>query len=182
MRQQGGGHLHKGHAAHVASSSKTSDVSDHTAAQGKQHGFAVAGLTQQHVKNQLQTFPGFVGLAIGQCAYMHFGVMRLQGGLQLRQIQRRHGVVGDDQGRRRFGQVSPSIRVGHESRRDADVITAVTQTNVHQASLGVVGNEAHAVGVSMGSRPASSSWLMIMVTMVGMRGRLVSMTKWAAAW
>ena len=113
---------------------------------------------------------------------MHFGVMRLQGGLQLRQIQRRHGVVGDDQGRRRFGQVSPSIRVGHEFRRDADVITAVTQTNVHQASLGVVGNEAHAVGVSMGSKPASSSWLMIMVTMVGMRGRLVSMTKWAAAW
>ena len=84
--------------------------------------------------------------------------------------------------RRRFGQVSPSIRVGHESGRDANVITAVTQTNVHLASLGVVGNEAHAVGVSMGSKPASSSWLMIMVTMVGMRGRLVSMTKWAAAW
>ena len=59
---------------------------------------------------------------------------------------------------------------------NGDVVTALAEVYMYVFSV------RHGAAVSMGSKPASSSWVTIIVTMVGMRGRLVSMTKCAAAW
>ena len=46
LRQQGGRHLHKGHAAHKAGRRKARHIAHHTTAQRKQHGFAIGTALQ----------------------------------------------------------------------------------------------------------------------------------------
>ena len=102
--------------------------------------------------------------------------MRCQNLLQARQIQRRHRVVGDDERSACFGQTLPRRGVIKQTGANGDVVTALAEVYVYVFSV------RHGAAVSIGSKPASSSWVTIIVTMVGMRGRLVSMTKCAAAW
>ena len=98
LRQQRGRNLHKRHAAHIAGGGKAGHVTNHAAAQGKQHGFAVTAVAQQVVKNLVQRGPVLERLAIGQHHLAHLGVVRGQGRLQLGGIQRGHRGVGDYHG------------------------------------------------------------------------------------
>ena len=114
LRQQRGGHLYERHAAHVTGGGKTRHVAHHAAAQGKQHGLAVAAVFKQRIKNQLQRGPVFINFAVGQRHLQHLGKVRLQRLHQWCRIQRGYGRIGHDQRRCGFGQVLVSERIGQQ--------------------------------------------------------------------
>ena len=66
LRQQRGGHLHKGHAPHVACCSEAGHVAHHATAQGEHHGLAITAVSQQGIEDEVQRFPGLVRLSIRQ--------------------------------------------------------------------------------------------------------------------
>jgi len=96
LRQQGGGHLHIRHAAHVARGRKARHVAHHAAAQGKQRGLAVAGGAQHLRKNGVERGPVLVNLAVGQRDDLHRTEGALQRRRQSRGKQRPHCLVGHD--------------------------------------------------------------------------------------
>ena len=127
--QQGGWHLHEGHAAHETGCGKTRHVAHHTAAQCKQHGLAIAGLPQQAVKNQIQGHPIFVRFAIGQMHAVNDFVMGRKGLLERSLVQGRHRGVAHNQCRSRFGQVGIGGSLGQQVLTNDDVIASVGQIN-----------------------------------------------------
>ena len=66
LGQQGRGHLHEAYAAHVYGCSKTGHITDHAAAQRDDNRAAIKLRAQHRVKNKIECFPAFVGLAIRQ--------------------------------------------------------------------------------------------------------------------
>ena len=78
LRQQRGRHLHKRHTAHIAGSGEARHVTDHAAAQGEQHGLAVAAVLQQGVEDQVQGLPVFVLFAVWQRHRVHDWIALLQ--------------------------------------------------------------------------------------------------------
>ena len=66
LSQQGGGHLDEGHAPHVAGGCETRHVANHTTTKRHQNGFAIAGVRQQVVKDQIQRLPVLVLLTFWQ--------------------------------------------------------------------------------------------------------------------
>ena len=131
LRQQGGGHLHKGHAAHVASRRKAGHVAHHAAAQREQHSLAVTALRQQHVKHLVQGLPCFVRLAIGQGHLVNLGIVGLQRLLQCRSVKRPHRIVGHDQGRAGLGQALPSAGLRQQTGANQNGVAALAQGNLN---------------------------------------------------
>ena len=130
LRQQRGGHLHKGHAAHVAGSSKAGHVADHPATEREQYGFAVAAVAEQAVKNQVQGFPGFVRFTVRQRHQVDGLEAALQSRLQALCVQRGHRDVGHDQcgvGRRQRGVAGG---IAEQPRRNQDRVAALVQSDV----------------------------------------------------
>src|SRR5690606_12166457 len=136
LGQQRGGHLHKGHAAHVAGGGKTGHVANHAAAQGVQHRLAVSGFFQQLGENLVQRRPVLVLLAIGQFHIQHGLVVRRNRGAQGGGVERAHRGVGDDQGFGRLGQPRKRGRVLQQAFADQDVVAAVTQVNGDRGGAG----------------------------------------------
>ena len=131
LRQQRRWNLHKRHAAHIAGRGKAGHVAHHTAAQSKQHGLAVAAVLQQCVKNQLQSGPVLVRLAIGQGHQQHLGISAGQRRLQTRGIKRRHLGVGDDQRSAGTRQTRVAVGTAQQICTDQDVIGTICQLDTH---------------------------------------------------
>ena len=146
LRQQRGGQLHKGHATHVAGGSKAGDIAHHTTAQGEQHGFAIAAVLQQGIKNQVQSGPGFVLFTVGQTHFMHLGVLALQRGAHALGVQGRDGGVADQQRRTGARQTGVAGGIAQQAGTNVNGVAALAQVNAQG-----VKKVAHG-GVERGSR------------------------------
>ena len=89
--------MHKWHPAHEAGSGKARHITHHAAAECKHSGLAVAAVAQQGIKNQIQAFPGFKHLTVGEHHGMNLWVFARQCLLQAPSIQWAHGGIGDNQ-------------------------------------------------------------------------------------
>ncbi len=131
LGQQRGRDLHEGHAAHIAGSGKAGHVANHAAAQGKEHGFAVAAVFQQAVENLVERGPVLERLAIGQHHLPHLGVMPGQCGLQGRRVQRRHRGVGDDDRLRCLGTGGEAGSGLQQAAANENGVGTLTQIDPH---------------------------------------------------
>ena len=131
LRQQRGGHLHEGHAAHVAGRREAGQVPDHAAAEGEQDGAPVAAVLQQGVEDEVQRGPVLVGLAVGQLDPQHVGIVRGQRRLEPRRVQAAHGPVGDDHRMPGLRQAGEAGRVVEQAGADQDVVAALVQVDAH---------------------------------------------------
>ena len=127
LRQQRRGHLHEGHAAHVAGRGEAGHVADHAAAQREQHRPAVAGGAQQRVVDALERRGVLEGFAVGQLDRQHPCVVRRQRRLQPGGVQRPDGGVGDDHRGLRLRQAGPGGGIVQQAGADQDVVAAIAQ-------------------------------------------------------
>jgi hypothetical protein len=110
LGQQRGGHLHKGHAAHVGGSGKAGHVAHHAAAQRKEHGLAVAAGGQQVVEDQVQRSPVLCCSPSGSSTWLISCSAGPGPACQCRAVQGVHGGVADDHGMAGLGQPLPRHR------------------------------------------------------------------------
>jgi len=94
LGQQCGRNLDEIDAALIAGGGKTGHVTDDPAAEGDDRGAAVVTGGQQAVEDQLQGFPVLEGFAVRQHHGNHRERRKAAG--QTFEIERRHGLVGDD--------------------------------------------------------------------------------------
>ena len=130
LRQQGGGHLHKRHPAHVARGCKAGHVAHHTATQRKQHRFAVAAMAQQGIKDQVERFPRLVRLPVGQHHRVDDGVTRRQRSSEALRIQRRHGFVCHDHRTSRCRQAHIARSLIKQLVANRNAVTAIAKGNL----------------------------------------------------
>eukprot|EP01022_Parablepharisma_sp_SALTPOND_P033114 TRINITY_DN881_c1_g1_i23.p1 TRINITY_DN881_c1_g1~~TRINITY_DN881_c1_g1_i23.p1 ORF type:complete len:1292 (+),score=465.19 TRINITY_DN881_c1_g1_i23:16524-20399(+) len=130
LRQQGGGHLHEGHAAHIGGCGKAGQVADHATAQGHQGGLAVALVGQQAIEDRHQAGPVLFFLAIGQHDLGDLLAGLTQGAADLLQVQRANLVVGDD-GDTLAGHVArQQAGIVQQAATDVDGVAALAQVDV----------------------------------------------------
>ena len=141
LGQQGGGHLHIRHAAHVAGCGEARHVTHHAATQGEECGFAVAGRRQQRIKNSDQCLPIFVCFPVGQHHLDHLGVTRAQSSGQALRVQWSHGFIADDGCAACGRQASVNAGVAKNIGTNDDVVAAFIERNAH--ALEVVVHSAH---------------------------------------
>ena len=127
LREQGRGHLHKGHAPHVASRGKTRHVTHHSSAERKQYGFAVATVREECVEDQLERLPVFVLFAVGQQDFMDLPIAPLQRRPKLGGVKRTDGRIGDNQGSTCRGRSCVRRRHGDESCANGNVVATVAE-------------------------------------------------------
>ena len=139
LGQQGRGHLHERHAAHVAGRSKARHVAHHAAAKGEQHGLAVAAVRQQGIKNQLQGLPVLVRFAIGELYLMDLRETPRQRRAQGCGVQRGNRGVAHDQRSAGTGQTVVGGGVSQQATANGDAIATLAQ--VDGDFLGNLGHE-----------------------------------------
>ena len=93
-REEGGGHLHDGHAAHERCGDEAGEVADHATTEGENRGVATESRGEQFVGKACPLHPRLAGLARGDDE--HTGRGTADGSREAGGIQRRDDVVRDD--------------------------------------------------------------------------------------
>ena len=129
LRQQGRGHLHKRHTAHIAGGGEAGHVAHHAAAQGEQHGFSVTALCQQGIKNQLQGLPVLDLLAIRESHLMDLREPARQRPTQGGSIEGSNRGVAHDQRSTTTRQTAVGCGITQQATANDDAIAAGAQVN-----------------------------------------------------
>nr|GEU28520.1 hypothetical protein [Tanacetum cinerariifolium] len=132
LRQQGGGHLDKVHAAHIAGGGVPGEVADHAAAEGDQRGLAVGLVGQQGVEDLHQAGPVLELFAVGQHHRHHLLAGGAQGRFHALEVQRRDGGVGDDGDLAAVDVARQQRRIVEQGRSDGNRIAALAEVDIEQ--------------------------------------------------
>ena len=137
LGQQRGGHLDKGHTAHVAGGGEARHVAHHTTAQRHEHGLAVTAAGEQVVKDEVEREPVLVLFAVGQQHGADLGVVGRQRLAQCRTVKAIDGGVADHHGVCRLRQAMPGPCLLQKALADEDVVVLVRGGDRDRARSGI---------------------------------------------